>query len=369
MQIPVVNLRPALDETAPQRKAYLDELFARSHFILGPQLAAFELGFARATGARFTVGVGSGTAALELCLRHAGITHSRQNVLTTPLTAPFTGIAILAAGASPRFADIDPETLLLSPDGVEEQAGPNTAAILPVHLYGQPCALDRFWHIARARGAILIQDACQAHGASFRGKPFTRFSPYVAYSFYPTKNLGCLGDGGAVATDSARVNREIRPLRDGGRKGDMISHVAGINSRLDEMQCCYLRAFLPRLEIWNMRRTRLAAFYDELLAGFEPVRPIRRVPGSVNHLYVVRTRRRSQLREYLASHGVGTGIHYPVPLHLHPAFRDCGARRSSLPHAERACREILSFPLWPHLSESEVEFVVQTVRAFFDHRY
>lgn len=198
MAVPATDLSARIEATAPQWKARLDELFRRGRFILGEQVDAFEREFAAALGARFAVGVGSGTAALELCLRDASINGLRQEVLTSALTSPFTALAILAAGATPRFADVDPETLLLDPDDAAVRLTRRTAAIMPVHLYGQLCKLDRLTALSKTRRLVLIQDACQAHGARYAGRPLTAFSPYVAYSFYPTKNLGCLGDRKSV---------------------------------------------------------------------------------------------------------------------------------------------------------------------------
>lgn len=365
MPVPVVNLRPVLEAAEPAWRARLEELFARGHFILGEQVAAFEREFAAALGARFAVGVGTGTAALELCLREAGLSGTGAEVLTSPLTAPFTGLAILAAGCRPRWADVDPETLLLDPGDAQNRATRKTAALIPVHLYGQPCPLERFTRLARSLGAVLIQDACQAHGARYRGRPLTDFSPYVAYSFYPTKNLGCLGDGGAVLTNRASVARRISRLRDGGRAAGHVSRLAGINSRLDEMQACFLRAFLPRLEEWNLQRARIAALYDEALRDCPGVRPVKRSTSSVHHLYVIRASRRNKLREHLARQGIGTGIHYPVPLHLHPAFRGCGSSRGDLPQAEKACRQILSLPLWPYMPDAAAAQVAEAIRGFY----
>ncbi len=271
----------------------------------------------------------------------------------------------MAAGALPRFADVDPETLLLDPNDAMERVTRNTGALVPVHLYGQPCGLERLAALAEKFEIALIQDACQAHGARRLGQPFTRYSPWVAYSFYPTKNLGCLGDGGAVATDSDAVAKQIRLLRDGGRDNGQVSRLPAINSRLDEMQACYLRAFLPHLDDWNARRARLAALYDRALADCPEVRPIRRSPESVNHLYVVRAADRDRLRTHLQEHGITTAVHYPEPLHLHPAFRDCGCEPGSLPNAERACHEILSLPLWPYMLESAVLWVAERLREFY----
>jgi dTDP-3-amino-3,4,6-trideoxy-alpha-D-glucose transaminase len=273
------------------------------------------------------------------------------------LTAPFTAVAIRAAGLEPRFCDIDPETLQIDAKDAASRVTKRTRAIVPVHLYGQPCALDAIRRI----GLPVIQDACQAHGARIRGKSLAAFSTCVAYSFYPTKNLGCLGDGGIVLTNSLPASERLRSLRDGGRRGDQIAHVAGINARLDEIQCCFLRAFLPHLEEWNAHRARIAAIYDESLRDCAGVTLVRRTPESVNHLYVIRAQRRDGLRAHLARHGIGSAIHYPVPLHKHPAF----AQRVSLPHAERAAREIVSLPLWPYLKESDARRVAAKIRSFF----
>jgi dTDP-3-amino-3,4,6-trideoxy-alpha-D-glucose transaminase len=208
----------------------------------------------------------------------------------------------------------------------------------------------------------LLQDACQAHGLS----GLARLSKGVALSFYPTKNLPCLGDGGAVLTDSPAAAAKLRLLREGGRKGDQYSRLRGINSRLDEMQACYLRAFLPRLGEWNQSRAALAALYDQALAGCDAVRPVPHRAGSVHHLYVVRVPRRDKLQRYLAERNIMTAVHYPVPLHLHRAFAGNGLRRGDLPVAERACREILSLPLWPRMPEAHVETVAQAIRSFYD---
>lgn len=358
MHLPVVNLRPAIEATRSEWQAQLDAMFARGQFILGEGLANFERDYAASLQAKFAVGVANGTDAISLCLRAARVT---GETITTALSAPFTGIAITSAGAKIKFADIDPETLLIDAEDLGNRLTKRTAALVPVHLYGQPCRIDR---IAKL-GKLVIQDACQAHGAQFHGQPLTKFSDYVAYSFYPTKNLGALGDGGAIVTNRANVAQRLRLLRDGGRKGGQVSYETGVNSRLDEMQCCYLQAFLPHLEEWNDHRRRIASRYDQALADCPGIRLLKRYPCSVNHLYVIRAKNRDQLRAYLAQHGIGTGVHYPVPLHLHPAFSSAGQKKGSLPHAEKACREILSLPLWPYQPESSTSEVAERIRTFY----
>lgn len=365
MRIPPIDLRPAIEETAPEWRARLERMFAGGQFILGPQLREFEERFAAWTGSPRVVGVGNGTSAIEICLRAEGLTDPRSEVLTTPLTAAFTGVGIRSAGPKVRFADVDPESLQIDPESVERHWTRATRALVAVHLYGQPCDVDVLARWARRKGALFIQDAAQAHGARFNGKPLTSYSAYVTYSFYPTKNLGALGDGGAIATAFPRRARRLLEWRDGGRRGGMISYAEGVNSRLDEMQCCYLLAFLTRIDEWNASRARLAALYDQLLAGCDGVRLVRRSADSVHHLYVVRASRREKLREYLKGRGIGTGIHYPAPLHLQPAFASSGQRRGSLPVAEKACREVLSLPLYPHLQASQAEQVAETIRRFY----
>jgi dTDP-3-amino-3,4,6-trideoxy-alpha-D-glucose transaminase len=348
------DVAPQLAATREAWTANLERMFKRMQFISGDQLTAFEPEFAAAMGALFTIGVGSGTSAIELCLRAAGLGGSGREVIVPGLTSLFTAQAIVAAGCVPRFADVDPETLLLGVAQAEKLLGKRTGAILPVHLYGHLCDLPRLAKLAREARIALVQDACQAHGARVDGRPLTDFSPYVAYSFYPTKNLGALGDGGAVATNSVKVAAKVRLLRDGGRRNDQLSRIVATNSRLDEMQCCYLRAFLPHLSDWTARRNRLADLYDERLSGSLTVRPLPRGEGAVDHLYVVRVRNRAKLREELVRRGIMTAVHYPVPLHRQPAFRS----PDRLPNAERACREILSLPLWPYLPEKDVLEVI-----------
>jgi dTDP-3-amino-3,4,6-trideoxy-alpha-D-glucose transaminase len=346
-----------LRATSRDWRANLRRLFQKSHFILGEELRAFEVEFAAALGGKFSVGVANGTSAIELCLRDAGVTSGE--VITSALTAPFSGVGIRASGAIPKFADIDPDTLQIDAADAAARITSRTRALMPVHLYGQPCALDQFSKLARKHKIPLVQDAAQAHGARFDGKPLAAFSRYVAYSFYPTKNLGCMGDGGGIITDNAATRDRLIVLRDGGRHGDQIAHSFGVNSRLDELQCCFLRAFLPHLNEWNAHRARIASIYDEEL--LDCVRLVKRTVGSAHHLYVIRAERRDKLREYLSAQGIGTAVHYPVPLHKHPAF----AQKGSLPHAEKAVTEIVSLPLWPYLKESAARRVAGQIRKFY----
>ncbi|MDQ6758349.1 MAG: DegT/DnrJ/EryC1/StrS family aminotransferase [Acidobacteriota bacterium] len=361
--IPFARLSAAVESTRPEWEPRLHSLMKRGQFVLGAELASFEREFAAALGARSTVGVASGTDAISLSLRAARI---HGEVCTTALTAPFTAIAILAAGLNVRFADIEEDSLQIDPIDLTEKLTPATGGVVAVHLYGQPCRIEEIASITRARGIGLIQDACQAHGALVNGTvPFTAFGDYVAYSFFPTKNLGCLGDGGAVATNQRMVDRRLRLLRDGGCRSGHISWVPGINSRLDEIQACFLRPFLPRLRDWNTERRRLAGIYDEGLHDCAEVRPITRLASSVCHLYIIRVERRNSLRRALLKAGIQTGLPYATPLHLQPAFAHANQKRGSLPRAERASESILSLPLFIGLTESEVWRVVEKIRNFY----
>jgi dTDP-3-amino-3,4,6-trideoxy-alpha-D-glucose transaminase len=349
--------KPVLERAAAEIARNLAAMHASGTYVLGEQVERFEGELAGAFHAGYAAGVGSGAAAIELCLREAGIVRGDQEVIVPSFTSLFTAQAVLAAGARLRVADVDPETLLLSPETVRAAWTPRTAAVLCVHLYGDVCRLDEISALCEERGATLIQDACQAHGATFRGKPLTAFSPYTAYSFYPTKNLGGVGDGGAVVTDSGRVARRIRMLRDGGRRGDQVARAPGINSRLDEIQACYLRAFLPHLTHWSGHRRKIANAYRRAGIGLTGA-----TPDSAHHLYVMRSNRRDSLRKALAAEGIQTGIHYPVPLHRQPGLR----RRSSfaaVPAAsDVASREVLSLPGGPHISESDAEYIAERIR-------
>ena len=357
MQVPLNDLHQRLAETRPGWKANLADVFARSQFVLGPQVAAFEQEFAAFLGGGYVVAVGSGTDAITLALLAAGVRPGSQ-VITSALTSPFTGIAILRAGAQPVFADVDPNTLQIDPASVAQKITRHTAAIVPVHLYGQPSPLDQL----KAFRLPLVQDACQAHGATYLGRPLLAWSPLAAFSFYPTKNLGCLGDGGAVWTSSKRLAGQLRMLRDGGRRGGQISYRAGLNSRLDEIQAAYLRAFLSRLSAWNQRRREIAATYDRALHSCSGLTLLKRSTESVCHLYVVKVKRRERLRAFLSQVGVQTGIHYPLPLHLQKPFRS--ARNDALPIAEQAARQVLTLPGHPHLTTSQIDHVISAALQF-----
>jgi dTDP-3-amino-3,4,6-trideoxy-alpha-D-glucose transaminase len=355
------DLRPVIGRASRTIDLNLAAMHAAGRYIAGEQAQAFEAEFAAWCGSAHAVGTGSGTAALELCLRAAGVVHREQEVVVPANTSLFTAQAVLAAGASLRFADVDPSTLLLSAETVEQAWSPRTAAVIAVHLFGHACPVDALAGLCRARDAVLIQDACQAHGLRIGGRALTEFSPYTAYSFYPTKNLGCLGDGGAVVTSSQEIAQRVRRLGDGGRSGDQIAQVPAINSRLDEMQACYLRAFLPHVDHWTAHRRCLAAIYTQAFERCPAIRLLPYGPEAVHHLYVIRVAERDRLRRELEAEGIQTAVHYPEPLHQHPAFP---GTPGSLVSTEEAAREIVSLPIGPHISEDVARHVAERVGRY-----
>jgi dTDP-4-amino-4,6-dideoxygalactose transaminase len=345
----------------------IDEALARvldsGRFILGPEGEAFERELASATGAGDAVAVASGTEAIQLALVALGV-GAGDEVVTSPLTAAFTGLAVLAAGARTVFADLDPVTLNVDPAAVARAITPRTKALLPVHLHGHPADLEPLLRIARDRGIPLVEDACQAHGARYMGRVVGALSGIGALSFYPSKNLGALGDGGAVLVNDAGLAARLRRLRNGGQTDRYHHAEPGINSRLDEMQAAVLRVGLRHLEEWNERRWGLAAIYlHELSEVGGLVLPREQPYARANyHLFVVRHPRRDALMAALGERGIGTLIHYPVPLHLQGAFASLGGRRGDLPVAEKAAGEIVSLPLYPEMTDAQVRSVAGAVR-------
>jgi dTDP-3-amino-3,4,6-trideoxy-alpha-D-glucose transaminase len=373
-RVPFIDLRPGEDAAAV--RAAIDRVVERGWFVLGPEGEAFEAEFAAASGARFAVGVANGTDALTLLLRAHGI-GAGDEVLVPAMTAGYTALAVVAAGATPRFVDVDRDTLTLDPAACTSAVTARTRAMVPVHLYGQPANLDALGRVAQAHALLMVEDCCQGHLATARGTPVGT-AHGGAFSFYPTKNLGAFGDGGAVTTSDPAIADRVRRLRNGGQ-ADRYHHAeAGINSRLDEMQAAILRAKLPFLADWTARRRRLAAAYRQALPA--SVTPIpERDAGHVYHLFPVRSPERDQLQAHLAEAGIDTLIHYPVPLPAQPAFAAAVAAASggeapgeaagaAWPEATRAAHELLSLPLHPRLSNADLTRVVDAVAAHQTHQ-
>lgn len=336
-------------------------VLGRGWYILGPEVDAFEQEFAAASGASHAVGTGNGTDAIAIVLRALGI-GSGDEVITTPFSAAYTALAIVMAGARPVFADIDDERLTLDPAAAERAVTPRTKALLPVHLYGQPAEMEALSALASKRGLALIEDCCQAHLATCAGKPVGTFGAAGAFSFYPTKNLGALGDGGAIITGDAALADRMKRIRNGGQTDRYHHSEVGVNSRLDELQAAILRARLPWLRRRTEQRRALASEYRRRLHG-APVRiPLELDSGHVYHLFPIRTIRRASLQAHLRSAGIETLVHYPVAITRQPAFASVDP--AECPNAETASHEVLSLPLYPSLPLADAGAVADAIRGF-----
>jgi dTDP-4-amino-4,6-dideoxygalactose transaminase len=352
-------LQLTLGEDAAAVTGAIARVVERGWFILGPELEAFEREFADASGVAHAVGVGTGTDALAIALRALGIGPGDE-VITAPLSAAYSALAIMMAGARPVFADIDPDRLTLDPRATAAAVTPRTAAIMPVHLYGQPADMAALGDVARRHNLAVVEDCCQAHLATCEGKPVGTFGTAAAFSFYPTKNLGALGDAGAMVTGDADVAARAARLRNGGQTRPYQHVEFGVNSRLDELQAAILAARLRFLPAWTARRRALAARYRDALRGVTTITvPPERDPGHVYHLFPVLSRERDALQAHLRANGIETLVHYPIPIPAQPAMSDqCPA---PCPTAARVCREVLSLPLHPALAESAVDEIASVL--------
>jgi dTDP-4-amino-4,6-dideoxygalactose transaminase len=358
-RIPFTRLAPAEDAEAIAEA--IRRVVASGWYILGPEVDAFEQAFAEAAGVGHAVGVGTGTDALALILRGLGIGPGDE-VITSPLSAAYTALAIMMAGAQPVFADIDPVRLTLDPEAAASAITSRTRAILPVHLYGQAAAMPALRRVADRHGLALVEDCCQAHLGTCEGVPLGTWGAGGAFSFYPTKNLGALGDAGMVVTNDAGLAGRVRRLRNGGQS-DRYHHVeAGVNTRLDELQAAVLRARLPRLPDWTGRRRALAGSYRAALDGLPVVVPRECDSGHVYHLFVVLSSNRDALRGHLASQGIETLVHYPVPISRQQAFASLAP--ATCPVADRTCDQVVSLPLYPGLEREAIGAVVSGIASF-----
>ena len=342
--------------------AALTRVLRRGRYVLGEEVESFEREFAAWIGTRFAVGVGSGTDALAIALRAAGVGEGDE-VVTASHTATATIAAIEMAGAVPVLVDVDWMTMTIGAGEIEAVIGPRTRAVVPVHLYGQPAAMGALCDMARSRRLVIVEDACQSHGGETLGRKVGAIGVAGAFSFYPTKNLGAFGDGGAITTDDESLAAAARRLRQYGWDAERSARVAGVNSRLDELQAAALRVKLPHLSDALTRRRAIARRYSQALQGLGIVLP-EEAAGTRHafHLYVVRTEERARLADDLARRGVGTAIHYAVAAHQHPAYA-ARLRHGSLAMTDRVVAQVLSLPLYPELDDAEVERVIEAVIA------
>jgi dTDP-4-amino-4,6-dideoxygalactose transaminase len=362
--IPVFDLRGQYDSIKDEIDVAVFRVLERGRFILNEEVASFEQEFAAYCGVSHAVGVGSGTEALHLALLACGVGPGDE-VITVSHTAVATVAAIELAGARPVLVDIDSVRYTLDPAQIEAAITPRTKAVIPVHLYGCPADLASILEIAQRHNLFVVEDCAQAHGAVYQGRRVGAWGDIAAFSFYPTKNLGAYGDGGAVVTDDPSLAERARLLRQYGWRERYISSLKGLNSRLDELQAAVLGVKLRHLEAWNERRRRLATLYADGLAESGVVLPHELEDVThVYHLYVVRHPRRDDLRAFLHERGIGTLVHYPVPVHLQPAYHDLGYAAGDLPVTESAAREVLSLPMYPELRDGEVAVVSEALLAF-----
>ena len=364
MNVPYFDLPAQIRALRPQLDSAIARTLDSCAFCLGPEVAQFEREFAAYIGARHCIGLNSGTSALHVAMRILNIGPGDE-VVTTPFTFIATSWAIAYVGAKPVFVDIDERTMNMDPGKLEEAITGRTKAVMPVHLYGHPFDVDPFLEICRRRGIALVEDAAQAHGARYKGRTVGTFGEMSAFSFYPGKNLGACGEGGALVTNSPENARRAASLREHGSSVRYYHDEIGYNYRLEGIQGAVLNVKLGHLAGWNSARRRTAHRYHKLLASTPLVLPVE-AEGceSAYHLYVVRHANRDKLKEHLQSRGIGTALHYPLPLHLQKCFADLGHRPGDFPVSEKAARACLSLPIYPELSEAQVEYVAAMIGEF-----
>jgi dTDP-4-amino-4,6-dideoxygalactose transaminase len=360
--IPFVDLRKQYLEIKRDVDAAIARVFDSGQFVLGEEVEGFEREFADLCGGSDGIAVNSGTSALQVALMAAGVRRG-DDVITVPFTFVATAAAIGYIGARPVFVDVDPVTFTMDPAKIEAAITPRTKAIVPVHLYGQPADMDPILAIAARHGLVVIEDACQAHAAFYKDRPVGSLGDAGCFSFYPGKNLGAYGEGGMVVTSRPEIAREVRMLRDWGQERKYHHVLKGYNFRMDGIQGAILRAKLRHLPRWTAARRDHARTYGQLLADSGLTLPVEApYARHVYHVYAVRTAERTSLQRSLQAHGVSTGIHYPVPVHLQPAYADLGHKPGDFPESERAAAEVLSLPMFPELTHTQLEIVAAAVR-------
>jgi dTDP-4-amino-4,6-dideoxygalactose transaminase len=359
MLVPYFDLKKQYSSLRSEIREALDRVCANASFVLGEEVAEFEKEFAAYCEAKYCVALNSGTSALHLALLALGVKPGDE-VITTPNTFIATAEAICYAGAKPVFVDIDPKTANLDAALIEPVITQRAKAVLPVHLYGRAADMGPILEVAQEHRLAVIEDACQAHGARYRGRRVGNIGHAAAFSFYPSKNLSAYGEGGALTTNDAGIADLARALRNHGQRAPYSHERIGYNYRMDAFQGAVLRVKLKRLEQWNARRSEIAALYRSVLKGAKvEILPDDPRDQRVYHLFVVYVERRDAVRAALEARGVHTAIHYPCPVHLQPAFATFGYGRGSFPHAERACERALSMPFFPEMTDEQVRYAAE----------
>lgn len=367
MDVKIFDLSREYKTLGPELVAIFERVASSGEFILGGEVAGFEQAFASYIGVQYGLGVASGTDAIKVAGLACGLRAGDQ-VITTPNTYIATVMALSPYGITPVLCDIDPETYTMDPGKLEDALSINgrVRLCIPVHLYGHPCDMDEIAAVCDRYGVSILEDACQAHGARYKSRKTGSFGKTAAFSFYPTKNLGCYGDGGAVVTDDEETFERAHAIRVYGQKDRHVHLFEGLNSRLDEIQAAFLSLKLQKLDEWNGERRRIAAIYRRELDETSLVLPVEKSWAyHVYHLYVVRTKEREKLMDYLKQKGVITLVHYPTPVHLQQAYAYLGLGRGYFPEAERAAEEVLSLPMYPGLTEEEVFYTCRCIKDFF----
>lgn len=361
MSIPLLDLKAQYASVRPEIDDAISQVIDGTSFIGGPKVKELEEEIAAFCGTKFAVGCASGTDALILALEALGV-GAGDEVITTPFTFVATAESISQVGAKPVFVDIEPLTYNIDPSLIETAVTERTKAIMPVHVFGQAADMDPIVETARANSLKVVEDACQAIGGSYRGMPIGSIGDAAAFSFFPSKNLGCAGDGGMITTDDEALAQTTAKLRTHGTGKKYYHDLLGHNSRLDALQAAILLVKLPHLREWNSLRRRKAAVYDRLLADAPVVTPARAdYAEHVYHLYIIRTSRRDVVTQALTDAGIGTGVYYPAPLHMQEVYRELGHKKGDLPVSEAACEETLALPLFPEITEEQQRRVVDVV--------
>jgi len=376
MNVPFLDLKVQYQQIKNDVLPMMTQAMENGMFIGGPQVEAFEKEFAAFCEARFCVGLNSGTDALRFALMAAGVGPG-DAVITVPNTFIATTEAISQTGAVPVFVDIDPATCNMDPSKLEAylknprvpstlNPAPRPKAVIPVHLYGQPADMDPILDLAAKHGLLVIEDACQAHGATYKGKKAGSMALAGCFSFYPGKNLGAFGEGGAMVTGDEALADRVRKLRDHGQSRKYYHDMEGYNGRLDAIQAGVLRIKLKRLAEWNRSRHVNAQIYDQLLADLPGVETTREADSTTSayHLYVIRVDDRDGLQQFLSEKGVATGLHYPMPLHLQKAYAHMGHKKGDFPATEKVADRLLSLPMFPELTRDQIEYVVEGIKEF-----
>lgn len=367
MKINFVDLQRQNRIYLKQYTRIFKQILASASFILGHELEAFEKSFAKFCGTKYCIGLNSGTDALEFILKASNI-GAGDEVITAPNSYFSSAMVVTKVGAKPVFADIDSHTFNLDPKQVKSKINSKTKAIIPVHLYGQPADMDPIIQLAKKHQLLIVEDCCHAPGAKYKGKlvPVTGLG---AFSFYPGKNLGSFGDGGAVVTNSLKLAGQIKQLRNDGAAKKYYHQLIGYKSRLDNLQAAFLLEKLKHLRNWNQARIKHAQIYTALLKNIPQVKTpkVASYSNHVFHLYVIEVTKRNQLQKYLQKKGISTMIHYPIPIHLQPAYKSLGHKSGDFPVTETKARKILSLPMFPELKLSEIRYVVRMIKEFYKH--